>query len=109
VLLDWSRKKLWHIKGKVRLTYSNPMMDYLMKQNVVSVLCSLILAVGFVMGMGVYELSNTNGQMFRINRITGDTAFAVMGEDSTIGNAWVSILEGKDLLRLLQVKPDKTN
>ncbi len=63
------------------------MMDYLMKQNLVFVLCSLILAAGFVAGMSMlrYHVETPIVNYFiKVDRMTGQVWRYTGGE-------WVSL------------------
>jgi hypothetical protein len=71
--------------GKAGLTYSNPMMDYRMKQSLVYVLCSLILAAGFVLGMSMLRYHvECNGEsqvpVYKVDRMTGQVWRYTNGE-----------------------------
>jgi hypothetical protein len=59
------------------------MMDYLMKQNLVFVLCSLILAAGFVAGMsmGRYHVETPSPTVIiKVDRMTGQVWRYIGGE-----------------------------
>ncbi len=82
--------------GKAGLTYSNPMMDYRMKQSLVYVLCSLILAAGFVLGLGRYEVVRINDRMaYRLDRWTGQTyhSYGFLGKGDSMNYYWIPFLE----------------
>jgi hypothetical protein len=62
------------------------MMDYRMKQSLVYVLCSLILAVGFVVGMsmGRYHVGHIGDRgyfFFKVDRMTGTVWESELGAD----------------------------